>query len=82
MANTQQNNLKNIIMSAIDKIYGTQEQHNELKKWLKENQRPVKIAWDYDMVTIKGIARKRNIVHPSRIEVLSTLDTLIKPKNR
>jgi len=25
-------------MAAIDKIYGTQEQYYELKKWLKENR--------------------------------------------
>ena len=42
-------------MAAIDKIYGTQEQYNELRKWLLENQKPIKIAHDYDLVTIKGI---------------------------
>lgn len=50
-------------MAGIDKIYGTQKQYNELKKWLIENQKPIKIAYDYDMVTINGIARKRNITY-------------------
>lgn len=50
-------------MAGIDKIYGTQKQYNEFKKWLIENQKPIKIAYDYDMVTIKGIIRKRNITY-------------------
>ena len=29
-------------MAAIDKIYGTQKQYNEFKKWLKENQKPIR----------------------------------------
>ena len=29
-------------MASIDKIYGTQEQYLELKKWLLENQKPIK----------------------------------------
>lgn len=29
-------------MAGIDKIYGTQFQYNEFKKWLKENQKPIK----------------------------------------
>ena len=29
-------------MAGIDKIYGTQKQYNEFKKWLKENQKPIK----------------------------------------
>jgi hypothetical protein len=32
-------------MAAIDKIYGTQKQYNELKEWLKENQKPIKCKW-------------------------------------
>ncbi len=29
-------------MAGIDKIYGTQEQYLEFKKWLLENQKPIK----------------------------------------
>lgn len=29
-------------MAGIDKIYGTQKQYNEFKKWLKENQVPIR----------------------------------------
>jgi hypothetical protein len=28
-------------MAGIDKIYGTQEQYDELKAWLKENEKPI-----------------------------------------
>jgi|WetSurMetagenome_2_1015567.scaffolds.fasta_scaffold416777_2 hypothetical protein len=31
-------------MAGRDKIYGTQKQYNELKKWLKENQKPIKCS--------------------------------------
>lgn len=37
-------------MAGIDKIYGTQQQFNELKEWLIKNQRPIKcldsFEWD------------------------------------
>ena len=29
-------------MAGIDKIYGTKEQHAELKAWLLENEKPIK----------------------------------------
>ena len=48
-------------MASIDKIYGTQEQYNEFKKWLYENQKFIRITYDYDTVTINGVIRKRNI---------------------
>lgn len=40
-------------MAGIDKIYGTQKQYNELKNWLKENQKPIKCRVgfkEYEMV--------------------------------
>jgi len=50
-------------MSAIDKLYGTTKQYDELKKWLKENPITIKIAWDYDIRYIKGKMCKRNIIY-------------------
>jgi len=50
-------------MAAIDKMYGTQKQYNEFRKWLIKNQKPIRIAYDYDIVTINGILRKRNIIY-------------------
>lgn len=50
-------------MAAIDKIYGTQKQYNELRNWLLENQKPIRIAYDYNLVTINGVLRKRNIIY-------------------
>lgn len=37
-------------MAGIDKIYGTQEQYLELKKWLIKNQKPIKclVGWSSD----------------------------------
>jgi hypothetical protein len=35
-------------MAAIDKIYGTQKQYNEFKKWLKENQKPIKCSIGFE----------------------------------
>ena len=63
-------------MAGIDTIYGTQGQYNELKKWLIKNQKPIRIAYDYDIVTINGVARKRNIIYK---EVLPT--NYLYPRN-
>ena len=37
-------------MAGIDTIYGTQKQYNELKRWLKENQKPIKCRVGFDLV--------------------------------
>ena len=43
------NNFKNyLIMAAIDKIYGTQDQYLELEKWLLKNQKPIKSLVDVE----------------------------------
>lgn len=39
-------------MAGIDKIYGTQKQYNELRKWLKNN--PISINCCIGSKTIKG----------------------------
>jgi hypothetical protein len=36
-------------MAGIDKIYGTHKQYNELKKWLKENQKPIKCRVGFNL---------------------------------
>jgi len=36
-------------MAGIDEIYGTQKQYNEFKKWLKENQKPIKCKVGFNL---------------------------------
>lgn len=40
-------------MAGIDKIYGTQKEYNEFKKWLKENQKPIKCRIGFNYSKIK-----------------------------
>jgi len=49
-------------MAAIDKIYGTQIQYNELKTWLKINQKPFK-CW----VGVSYSSNKRKEIYEMRL---------------